>query len=88
MDIEEEKETKKQALLPSLSKFWRTAYELPALYTGGKIIFAIKKKQVLCIANFAISVYDIEKKIYLPQIEHVFIQYLKLHIKYIRKMKS
>lgn len=71
MDIEEDKEDKKHILLPILSKFWKTTYELPALYTGGKIIFAIKKKQILCIANFAISVYDIEKKTYLPKIEHV-----------------
>jgi len=56
-----------------LSKFWKTSYELPAIYTGGKILFSAKTRQILSIANFTIFVYDIETKQIAKKITHVFI---------------
>ena len=56
---------------PALSKFWKTNYELPAIYTGGKIIISGKNKQILSISNFTIYITDLEEKELIKKISHV-----------------
>ena len=52
-----------------LSKHWETVYEMPSIYTGGKI--TILNGYIFAINNFAIIIYDISNKKISKKISHV-----------------
>lgn len=75
-DFEKNENPQNKAVIsPTLSKFWKTKYEFPAIYTGGKLLFSNKKKQILCISNFTINVYDFEKRELIKKISHVILHF-------------
>jgi len=72
--LEEKVENKNQNVaFGTLSKYWKTSYEMPAIYTGGRIMFSMKKKQIFSISNFTIFIFDYETKETIKKITHVSI---------------
>lgn len=58
-------------IVPVLTKYLKIEYELPAIYTGGKIIFSQNNKFMLSLANYKIFIYDLETKSIHKKIIHV-----------------